>query len=59
MKDEINIQIEGKRVFTNAIRCMKRIKNVTRKTSLGSSKRVKKISGSLAPVPSRILACSH
>ena len=59
MKDEINIQVEGKRVFTNAIRCIKRIKNVTRKTSFGSSKRVEKNSGSFAAVPSRILSCSH
>ena len=46
VKDEINsLPTEIKDVLTNAIRCIKRLKNVKHKTSFGNSKHVKKIIG--------------
>ena len=46
MKDEMNsLPIEVKKVFTNTMRYINQLKNFKRKTSFGSSKCVKKISG--------------
>ena len=58
VKDEINsLPTEIKDVLTNAIRCIKRLKNVKHKTGFGNSKRVKKIIGAYsAPNPSCVLS---
>ena len=40
-----------KDVFTNAIRCIKRLKNAKLKTNFGNSKRAKKIKGAYSPTP--------
>ena len=63
MKDEINSQVafpQVKEIFTNAICCIKRLKNVKHKTSFGNSKHVKKILGLQDPPdPTAVFYCLH